>query len=663
MTMDTGMKTTIFIAPNGNDAWSGKLAEPNAQGSDGPLATPQRARDAIREMAADERVAHPIEVLLRDGAYYLAEPLVFEAQDSGTFAAPITYASYPGERAILSGGQRIQAKWRPYQGKIVVCDVPGVRDKRWVFRRLAVNGQARKRARLPVVDYYRIEEPVHESAFRYREGDIQRYHNLEDVEVVVMHSWNESRLIIQQVDESERVVTFTGGPERSHYFGWGGVHGMNRYYVENVREGLAAPGDWYLDSRSGELYYWPEEDLAKADVVAPRMGEVLHFQADTERGGWVQYLDFKGLTFSDTDFSLPATGYPGCGDVGDIVTPTAVNMNGARRCSVEDCCIKNTGTYGLEITGPGNRIVGNEIYDTGSGGIVARNYTSEHNVVAYNHIHDCGAVYPSAVGINIDDGGGIYAHNLIHDVPHSGIYSRHWATTNQPLERENQEEGLIIEYNEIHHVAAPINDNAGIFVRDSDMLIRNNLIHDCYSYGEGTPGWGIYLGCRSRNSRVENNVVYRTREAVHIWYGNENCTWINNVFVNAMKTQIDYTNAKETDHHNIRFLHNIVCWDEPEAALFTVGEEHSLPEESDYNVYYQAQGAPMRILRLPGAEDYAAWQTRGLDAHSVVADPLFVDPAQDDYALKPGSPALKLGFRPIDLSTVGLRGSHWEKRG
>ena len=107
--------------------------------------------------------------------------------------------------------------------------------------------------------------------------------------------------------------------------------------------------------------------------------------------------------------------------------------------------------------------------------------------------------------------------------------------TTQPLERENQDEGLIIEYNEIHHVAAPINDNAGIFVRDSDMIVRNNLIHDCYSYGEGTPGWGIYLGCKSRNSRVENNVVYRTREAVHIWYGNENCTWINNVFVNAQQ--------------------------------------------------------------------------------------------------------------------------------
>jgi len=38
-----------------------------------------------------------------------------------------------------------------------------------------------------------------------------------------------------------------------------------------------------------------------------------------------------------------------------------------------------------------------------------------------------------------------------------------------------------------------------------------------------------------------------------------------------------------------------------------------------------------------------------------MADPLFVDPAHDDYRLKPESPALKLGFVPIDVDEIGLR--------
>jgi hypothetical protein len=48
------------------------------------------------------------------------------------------------------------------------------------------------------------------------------------------------------------------------------------------------------------------------------------------------------------------------------------------------------------------------------------------------------------------------------------------------------------------------------------------------------------------------------------------------------------------------------------------------------------------------------WQDLGYDTHSVYADPLFVDPESGDYRVKPGSPALELGFENIDLSKVGL---------
>ena len=41
----------------------------------------------------------------------------------------------------------------------------------------------------------------------------------------------------------------------------------------------------------------------------------------------------------------------------------------------------------------------------------------------------------------------------------------------------------------------------------------------------------------------------------------------------------------------------------------------------------------------------AQWKALGYDGHSLVAHPLFVDPAHDDYRLKPDSPALGLGFQ------------------
>ncbi|NPV47535.1 MAG: hypothetical protein HPY69_11285 [Armatimonadetes bacterium] len=51
--------------------------------------------------------------------------------------------------------------------------------------------------------------------------------------------------------------------------------------------------------------------------------------------------------------------------------------------------------------------------------------------------------------------------------------------------------------------------------------------------------------------------------------------------------------------------------------------------------------------------EWEAWQALGLDVHSVIADPLFVDRDRDDYRLQPGSPALALGFEPIPVDEIG----------
>ncbi|MHC4251185.1 MAG: right-handed parallel beta-helix repeat-containing protein [Planctomycetota bacterium] len=79
--------------------------------------------------------------------------------------------------------------------------------------------------------------------------------------------------------------------------------------------------------------------------------------------------------------------------------------------------------------------------------------------------------------------------------------------------------------------------------------------------------------------------------------------------------------------------------------------------ESDWNVFWKPAGE-ITIKGGPANGSYAKWLELGggkFDSHSVVADPLFVDPANRDYRLKPESPALKLGFKPIDTSTIGLK--------
>ena len=52
-------------------------------------------------------------------------------------------------------------------------------------------------------------------------------------------------------------------------------------------------------------------------------------------------------------------------------------------------------------------------------------------------------------------------------------------------------------------------------------------------------------------------------------------------------------------------------------------------------------------------DEWASWQALGNDQHSLVADPLFVNAAKDDYRLQPNSPAFKLGFQPIPVEKIG----------
>lgn len=643
---------TFYVSPKGNDSWTGESI-------DKPFATIQRARDAIRGIKKKNGLTKPVTVYIRGGLYELQETLVFKLEDSGSKACPIQYVAYNDEKPVISGSREITGPWKDYKGKIKVCTIDAVKNGKWYFRQLFLNGERQTRARIPNKGFYVIdetEEDLGRDAFKFSENDFKKWKNLNDVEVVLLHEWNESRLIISELDKQQRIVTFTGRIGRRLMRG----RDINIYYIENVLEGLDQPGEWYLDRHKGRLFYWPTNDLENSELRVPVLNELVRFEGDVEKKNYVKYINIKGLTFCDTDYILPEQGIPTIRDVGDIWFPSAITLKGASECIFEDNTIRNTGTYGLDITGDAIRVISNKIYANGSGGIITRSYGKHRNVIMFNHIHHCGDIFHSGVGINIDDGGGLIANNLIHDIGHSGIYTRHFATDyDQEFQRRNQEQGLIIEYNEIYNVMQKLKDGAGIFVRDDYVVIRNNLIHDVFPPAYEHRGFfvfGIYPGCETRNCLVENNVVYRTQAGMHVWFKNRNNTFFNNIFVDGDVWQIDFHNRKGDNHQQIRSLRNIFYFSNPNGMLYDITGDGSLPMESDYNIIYHSKGKKFVIRGLPGVKTFEDWQERGFDTHSIFADPLFVDPENDDYTLRPDSPAFKLGFKPIDLSRVGLRG-------
>ncbi|MBT3290879.1 MAG: right-handed parallel beta-helix repeat-containing protein, partial [Victivallales bacterium] len=99
--------TTLYVGPGGRDTWSGRVATARADGRDGPLATLQGARDAVRRLKQAGPLTEPVSVQFRGGMYAVPEPVVFGTIDSGTAACPVTYGAFPGEKPVLSGGRRL----------------------------------------------------------------------------------------------------------------------------------------------------------------------------------------------------------------------------------------------------------------------------------------------------------------------------------------------------------------------------------------------------------------------------------------------------------------------------------------------------------------------------------------------------------------------------
>ena len=97
------------------------------------------ARDAVRTFRAKVNPGQTVTVQLRGGVYTRTEPLIFRPEDSGPLGGSVTYESYPGELAVVSGG-RVISGWKPAGKGLWKADLPEVRAGKWSFRQLFVNG-------------------------------------------------------------------------------------------------------------------------------------------------------------------------------------------------------------------------------------------------------------------------------------------------------------------------------------------------------------------------------------------------------------------------------------------------------------------------------------------------------------------------------------------
>ncbi|MCC6239817.1 MAG: right-handed parallel beta-helix repeat-containing protein [Phycisphaerales bacterium] len=674
--------TEFYVSPAGNDRWSGKKPSARKGRTDGPFKTIERAQKAVRALKKKGRLSTAVKVWLRGGLYELNKPLVFTSADSGTsrlkterlqLPMTITYAAYQDEQPVISGGRRITG-WKPARVNgcdAWVCTIPPVRQGKWNFTQLWVNGQ---RATRPCTDKKRLFQITQllgkvcwegtvwqmydtgQDTFQFKQGDLQDWHNVQDVDFVALHFWIESRIPFAAINVKTHTARLQH-KSRMRLTNDSGSEGAF-YYVDNVFELLREPGQWYLDRPAGKLYYIPRagETIETAEVVAPVLPRLAVFQGSEDAP--IRHLNLQGLTFSHNQWvcgpeALTATRQAACHLGG------AVAFFQAEHCAMQQCTVEHVDGYAIEINQNSFDvdILSSRVTDLAGGGIKIWHAASGHDrqmadgcqdiTVADCQISDGGHYHHQAVGVLVGKCSGTQViHNDIHHFNYTGI-SIGW----QWGYEKGDSYGNVIEYNHVHHIGhGVLSDLGGIYALgvQPGTRIRYNIVHDVTSRTYG--GSGIYTDEGSSNILIEGNLVYRTgTQPFTQHYGQSNMIR-NNIFAFGGKTQVNRSVPGPGDDFTL--TKNIIYFDN-DSGVAIDGNWSKIRAVINRNLYFHRRKKP---LVFDGGS-LKQWQARGLDRDSTVADPLFVNPDKGDFRLKPNSPAIKMGFQPIDFSLVGPRPS------
>ena len=646
---------TFHIAPGGKDAYDGSAAR--------PFASLHRARDAVRALRREQGGAlkQMVTVLVAGGTYRLDAPFELTPEDSGTASCPVVYAAREKEHPILSGGRPVTG-WKPAEAngrKLLSADLADVREGKWRFHQLWVNGERRTRARHPNAGFLEVaslpDQPPKGGRypggkrFRFAPGDLRRWDNLQDVDVVALHLWVSVRLAVESIDEKESIVNFVMNSRRRL------VDGSKpaRYFVENALELLDAPGEWYLDRKKETLYYAPAkgEKFPDAEVVAPKLPTLVRFKGEAEKGRFVEHVTLRGLTVADTEW------WPARDDTCDVQAvadvPAVVHGDGMRHCALDRCTVTRASGYGVHLARgcSQNRVSHCHLHDLGAGGVKVgetairenRQEQTHANAVTDNHIHDVGKVFLQAVGVWVGQSyDNTIAHNHIHDLTYTGISAGWTWGYGKTLARGN-----IIEKNRVHHVGQGLlSDMGGVYTLgvQPGTIIRHNVFQDIDAYQYG--GWGIYFDEGSTGIVAEGNLVYRTKHGgFHQHYGKDNVVR-NNVFAFGKHAQVRRTRVEP--HRSFTFERNVVCWKE---GKLLDGNWDGDGYRFEKNLYGFADKGEVMFSKWTLAQ----WREGGQDRESVLADPLFVDAEKGNFRSLEGSPISKIGFAALKVADAGPR--------
>ena len=657
----------LIVATNGDD---------NAEGTlEAPLKTLKGAKEKLKtsNIPKDKKVT----VWFREGTYTFFNTVAFDENDKNN----VLYRSYPDEEVVFSGSKEIKGNWKETKindVKAFVTDIPINSDEDY-FRSLFKDGKRLSRSNYPKEDVFKIAaEPnadekfdsewdpnffVHSPVFYAHPEDLLDFSNQSDIDVKIMHFWCDDLLPVHSIDKASGKITTTKPTAMK-------ARVDDNYILENVKEALSLPGEWYLDRAEEKLYYIPQEnDTVKNTVVYAGKTEQLFTINNAEN------ISFQGINFENTDWNhtdgthtgnpfdkshplYKTIKYGAEHPQAAFEVPAAIYIATSKGINFTDCNFENISYTAIKFEKASkdcaitsclfNEIGGNAIFIHGDFVVPA----STQNIdVTDCHISKYGRIFNNAIGILLTHAIDCdLTHNEIHDGWYTGVsVGWNWGYT------DNSTNNINISNNLIYNIGNGwLSDMGGIYTLgiQPDTVITENIIYNvgCDEGAYGYGGWGIYLDEGSSEILVEKNLVYDcSSQTFHQHYGKDNMIR-NNIFAFGGEGQFRITRNEE---HNSLFLYNnILVGDDTAMYWETTGLDWFKDDNNlywDYNTFGKTvySGGSTSIF---DSENILGMYGRGYYNNAILADPLFKDAENRDFTLAENSPAFDGGFEPWEYN-------------
>ncbi|MBP2302913.1 right-handed parallel beta-helix repeat-containing protein [Azospirillum picis] len=612
--MTTTDQTAFYVSTQGKDSWSGRLAAPNAAGTDGPFASLEKARDAMR--AGDTDTTY-----VRGGTYRLDQTLTLDARDDGH-----SFLAYKGEAPVLSGGERVQGFTSEGNGlySAKLSDANGLDVTIGGIRQHAAQTGDFDPAN-PATSGWHVtkagSDGASKTSFNFKAGDIPS--TLKPHDGLVVQTFDTERLTdnissVKEVDAYHHTVTLDS--PASYALRSGGT-----YRVMNDASLIRDAGEFGWRASDGKLVVKPEHPGSfQADgVVVARLGTLISTSKASN-------LTIEGLTFTDARYD-----------------GAALSMKGGHGNSVGGNHFVNVGTA-VALDGTDNsRVAGNHMEHLGGNG-VSMIHAADGNRIYANTIEHIGEIIKGGAGIGgVGSSNALISHNDISDAPRYGVSLKEW--DDGQLNRNNT-----VQFNRIHHVGQETADGGGIemlgrsgaatgsVIRGNEVIDTGGLATDANgSWLTDHKGWGISLDDLTSGVTVRDNLVKGfSWGGIYVHGGDGNL--LENNFGVASRAEDAFIRVEwvpkagaEARAQDTTVIHNLAAGEVPIDRYWKLLSPGTLTMDGNL-----------------------AANGHGYGANDAVFNPGFTDSARADYSLKEDAAALSFGIHDLSWSSMGVDGYH-----